>query len=86
MAQSTCDKPVMVCLSDAKSPAELHTPEEAIAAMAGQRFGVGGTQDAVWMTALTLLTRAALDPTPQNYRVAQCALEVLTVRAAPGHR
>jgi hypothetical protein len=39
----------------------------------------------LWRTAFSLLTRATLDPTPQNVRVAQLALEVLASKNATRH-
>lgn len=82
------DKPVVVCLSDAAgaaAPAELRTPREAIAAMTRQGFGGYAMHHEAWAKAFTLLTRAALDPTPENLRVAQYALEVLASRTATRH-
>ena len=85
MGQAAFDKPVVVCLPDASAPTELHNPREAIAAMARQGFGGFAMHHDVWVTAFTLLTRAALEPTPQNLRVAQTALEVLASQAVTRH-
>jgi hypothetical protein len=88
MSGTAFDKPVVLCLADTAGTlahAELHDPSEAIAAMSRPGLDGFSTDPHVWTTTLMLLARADSDPTPQNLRVAQLALEVLASEVAMRH-
>jgi hypothetical protein len=88
MARTAFDKPVVVYFPERHGGsvrAEVHDTREAIALMTKHRLGGYDLDGEVWATTFSLLTRAALHPTPQNIRVAQLALEVLASETATRH-
>ena len=81
MAGTDFDEPVVVFLRDAEFPwTVLHSPCEAISAMRKRGLGSYAATTDLWATTFTLLTRALLEPTPQNRGVARIAVEVLASR------
>ncbi len=77
--------PVMVQLPEARGGprvAEIRNTRDGIAAMS--RDGLGGydLKDSLWVATFDLLTRATLQPTPENTEAARQALVRLARRGA----
>ncbi len=88
MSAAPFDKPVVLLLpygAGGQVRTEIRTPREAIAAMARDGLGEFKIGNATWSTAFSLLTRAVLDPTPNNLEAARTALEALAAQAATHH-
>ena len=88
MGRAAFDKPVTVYLPEAKGGsrhAEVRDPREALTAMTQHGLGGYDMGSSVWTATFSLVTKAALNPTPQNLRAAQVALEVLASELVTRH-
>lgn len=88
MGRAAFDKPVTVYLPEVTGGqrlVEVHDAREAISALTQHGLGGYDMGNSVWTSAFSLVTKAALEPTPQNLRVAQLALEVLASEVATRH-